>query len=88
MADGSRSAASSNSRVYPSDTVALSVLAPRSRLKVMNSEFANCLVSLLPTIPTLGQVTPFRPEWLRSNLLAVEVPMLEFGKANIHNAIQ
>ena len=69
-------------------TFALSLLAPRSRLKVLNSVFAEDLVSLLPTQPTISQVKSPPQDWLDSDLLAIEVPMLEFGKEEVHLPLQ
>ena len=66
----------------------LSIMAPRSRLKVLNSEFAETLVSLLPLQPTLGQLKSPLEDWLKSDLLVIEVPVLEFGKESVHNALQ
>ena len=63
-------------------------MAPRSRLKVLNSEFAETLVSLLPLQPTLSQMKSPLEDWLRSDLLVIEVPVLEFGKESVHNVIQ
>ena len=66
----------------------LSIMAPRSRLKVLNSEFAESLTSLLLVHPTLSQLkSPFE-DWLVSDLLVVDVLVLEFGKAVVHNALQ
>ena len=47
----------------------LSVMAPRSRLKVLNSEFAETLNSLLPLHPTLCQLKSPLEDWLASDLL-------------------
>ena len=66
----------------------LSIMAPRSRLKVLNSEFAETLVSLLPLQPTLSQLKSPLEDWFASDLLVIEVPVLEFGKEAIHNALQ
>ena len=66
----------------------LSIMAPRSRLKVLNSEFAETLVSLLPLQPTLGQLKSPLEDWLMSDLLVIEVPVLEFGKESVHHALQ
>ena len=66
----------------------LSVVAPRSRLKVINSAFAECLLSLLPIHRTIGAVKLPTLEWDQSDLLVIEVPMLEFGKDEVHLAIQ
>ena len=66
----------------------LSILAPRSRLKVLNSEFAETLVSLLPLQPTLSQMKSPLEDWLRPDLLVIEVPVLEFGKECVHDALQ
>ena len=63
-------------------------MAPRSRLTVLNSEFAETLVSLLPLQPTLGQLKSPLEDWLKSDILVVEVPVLEFGKELVHNALQ
>ena len=63
-------------------------MAPRSRLKVLNSEFGEAVVSLLPLQPTLGQLKSPLEDWLKSDLLVIEVPVLEFGKAAVHNALQ
>ena len=63
-------------------------MAPRSRLQVLNSEFAEHLVSLLPLQPTLGEVKSPLEDWLVSDLLVIEVPVLEFGKESVHNALQ
>ena len=63
-------------------------MAPRSRLKVLNSEFAETLVSLLPVHPTLSQLKSPLEDWLASDLLVIEVPVLEFGKEAVHNALQ
>ena len=62
-------------------------MAPRSRLKVLNSEFAEDLVSLLPLQPTLGEVKSPLEDWLVSDVLVIEVPVLEFGKESVHNAL-
>ena len=63
-------------------------MAPRSRLKVLNSELAETLVSLLPLHPTLSQVKSPLEDWLLSDLLVIEVLVLEFGKESVHNALQ
>ena len=63
-------------------------MAPRSRLEVLNSEFAETLVSLLPLHPTLSQVKSPLEDWLMSDLLVIEVPVLEFGKESVRNALQ
>ena len=63
-------------------------MAPLSRLKVLNSEFAETLVSLLPLHPTLSQVKSPLEDWLMSDLLVIAVPVLEFGKESVHNALQ
>ena len=63
-------------------------MAPRSRLKVLNSEFAETLVSLLPVHPTLSQLKSPLEDWRRSDLLVIEVLVLEFGKESVHNALQ
>ena len=55
---------------------------------MFNSEFADTLVSLLPLQPTLSQMKSPLEDWLRSDLLVIEVPVLEFGKESVHNAIQ
>ena len=55
---------------------------------MLNSEFALELNSLLPVYPTIGQVRSPLQDWLDSDLLVIEVPMLEFGKAEIHLALQ
>ena len=55
---------------------------------MLNSEFALELNSLLPVYPTIGQVRSPLQDWLDSDLLVVEVPMLEFGKTEIHLALQ
>ena len=47
---------------------------------MLNSEFALELNSLLPVHPTIGQVRSPLQDWLDSDLLVIEVPMLEFGK--------
>ena len=66
----------------------LSIMAPRSRLKVLNSELAESLISHLPVHPTLSQLESPLEAWLASDLLVIEVPVLEFGKAAVHNALQ
>ena len=63
-------------------------MAPPSRLKVLNSEFAETLVSLLPLHPTLSQLKPPLEDWLMFDLLVLEVPVLGFGKESVHNALQ
>ena len=63
-------------------------MAPRSRLKLLNSEFAETLVSLLPLHPTLSQVKSPLEDWLMPDLLVIEVPVLEVGKESVHNALQ
>ena len=63
-------------------------MAPRSCLKVLNSEFAETLVSLLPLYPTLSHLKSPLEDWLMSDLLVIEVPVLEFGKESVHNALQ
>ena len=62
----------------------LSVLAPRSRLKTINSEFATELLSLSPITPTIEQVKSLPEDWASSSLVAMEVPMLELGKRDMH----
>ena len=49
----------------------LSIMAPRSRLKVLNSEFAESLISLLPVHPTLSQLKSPLEDWFAPELLAV-----------------
>ena len=66
----------------------LSVMAPRSCLKVLNSEFAETVRSLLPVHPTLCQLKSPLEDWLASDPLVIEVPVLEFGKEAVHNALQ
>ena len=55
---------------------------------MLNSEFADTLVSLRPLQPTLSQMKSPLEDWLKSDLLAIEVPVLEFGKESVHNVIQ
>ena len=55
---------------------------------MLNFEFAETLVSLLPLQPTLSQLKSPLEDWLMSDLLVIEVPVLEFGKAAVHNALQ
>jgi len=55
---------------------------------VLNSEFADTLNSLLPLHPTLGQMKSPSEDWLKADLLAIEVPVLEFGKESVHSVIQ
>ena len=66
----------------------LSVLAPRSRLKTVNSVFAMNLEVLLPVSPTICQVKSPSQEWSSSTLLATEIPMLEFGKRENNMPLQ
>ena len=63
-------------------------MTPRSRPKVLNSEFADTLNSLRPLQPTLSQMKSPLEDWLKSDLLEMEVPVLEFGKESVHNVIQ
>ena len=76
------------SQVARTVNCSFSILAPRSRLKVFNSEFAETLVSLLPLQPTLSQMKSPLEDWLRSDHLVIEVPVLEFGKESVHTVIQ
>ena len=55
---------------------------------MLNSEFADALVSLRPLQPTLSQMKSPLEDWLKADLLAIEVPVLEFGKESVHNVIQ
>ena len=55
---------------------------------MLNSEFADTLNSLRPLYPTLGQMKSLTEDWLKADLLAIEVPVLEFGKETVHSAIQ
>ena len=66
----------------------ISIMAPRSRLKVLNSEFAENVVSLLPLYPTLNLMKSPPEDWRLSDLLVIEVPVLEFGKEAVHQALQ
>ena len=63
-------------------------MAPRSREKVLKSEFAEMLVSYRPLDPTLGLLTSPLESWFNSALLVIEVPLLEFGKWAVHLALQ
>ena len=63
-------------------------MATRSHLKVLNSEFAENLVSLLPLSPTLDRMKSHPEDWQSSDLLVIEVPVLEFGKEAAHQALQ
>ena len=63
-------------------------MATRSRLKVLNSEFAENVVSLLPLYPTLNLMKSHPEDWQSSDLLVIEVPVLEFGKEAVHQALQ
>ena len=72
----------------PTKASALSVLAPKSRLEVLNSVCAADLISLLPTYPTICQVKSPLQDWLNSDLLVIEVPILELGKEETHLAAQ
>ena len=63
-------------------------MAPRTRLKVLNSEFAETVVSLLPLYPTLNLMKSHPEDWQSSDLLVIEVPVLEFGKEAVHQALQ
>ena len=63
-------------------------MATRSQLKVLNSEFAENLVSLLPLFPTLNLMKSHPEDWQSSDLLVIEVPVLEFGKEAVHQALQ
>ena len=87
-ADGTGNQLVESSKDLPSLHFTLSVMAPRSRLKVLNSEFAETLNSLLPLHPTLCQLKSPLEDWLASDLLVIEVPVLEFGKEIVHNALQ
>ena len=86
--DDSAAAGRGNTEGSPLASFKLSVVAPRSRLKVINSVFAEYLVSLQPLYPTIGAVKSPISEWDQSDLLVIEVPMLEFGKDEVHLAIQ
>ena len=66
----------------------LSVVAPRSRHQIIISIVAACLVILLPTSPTLGQLKLPLQDWLDSNLLAIEVPLSEFCKRTVYTPLQ
>ena len=90
MADGASAhyAKKKSSHSASASQCRLSIMAPRSRLKVLNSEFAESLISLLPVYPTLSQLKSPLENWHASDLLAIEVPVLEFGKAAVHNALQ
>ena len=63
-------------------------MATRSHLKVLNSEFAENVVSLLPLYPTLNLMKSHPEDWHSSDLLVIEVPVLEFGKDAVHQALQ
>ena len=63
-------------------------MAPRNRLKVLNSEFAETVVSLLPLYPTLNLMKSLPEDWQSSDLLVIEVPVLEFGKEAVHQSLQ
>ena len=63
-------------------------MATRSRLKVLNSEFAENVVSLLPLYPTLNLMKSRPEDWQSSDLLVIEVPVLEFGKDAVHQSLQ
>ena len=66
----------------------MSIAAPRNRLNICNSEFADHLVSLRPADPYIEQVKSLPDDWLHSNLVVIECPMLELGKAGVHMALQ
>ena len=71
-----------------STQVSVSIAAPRNRLKIYKSEFADHLVSLQPADPYIEQVKSLPDDWLHSNLVVIECPMLELGKAGVHMALQ
>ena len=87
-AGGAGSQLAESPKLHQPTHFTLSVMAPRSRLEVLNSEFAETLRSLLPVHPTLCQVKSPLEDWLVSDLLVIEVPVLEFGKEAVHNALQ
>ena len=66
----------------------LSVLAPRNRLKAVNTVFAKHLETLLPVSPTIGKVKSTSQEWSSSALLAIEIPMLDLGKNGNQMSLQ
>ena len=68
--------------------ISLSIVAPKSRLKVLNSVFEDQLVSLRPTHPTISELTSPLTHWVDSDLLVIELPVLEFGKQETHLAVQ
>ena len=55
---------------------------------MLNFEFAERLVSYRLLDPTLGLLTSPLESWLDSDLLVIEVPLLEFGKWVVHLALQ
>ena len=52
------------------------------------SEFASCLTSYLPTSPIIGLVKSPLQEWIDSDLVVIEMPLLEFGKTANHLELQ
>ena len=66
----------------------LAIMAPRNRLKVLNSEFAESVVGLLPLHPTLSLMKSLPEDWQSADLLVIEVPVLEYGKEAVHQALQ
>ena len=77
-----------NTGRLPAKGIKLSALVPRSRLKLINSEFANDLYHLSPIFPTIEQVKSPPQDWYDSSLVVMEVPMLELGKKDTHLALQ
>ena len=55
---------------------------------MLNSEFADTLVSLRPLQPTLSQMKSPLEDWLKSDLLVIEVLVLELCKESVHHALQ
>ena len=66
----------------------LAITAPRNRLEVLNSEFAESVVGLLPRHPTLSLMKSLPEDLQSADLLVIEVPVLEFGKEAVHQALQ